>query len=64
MSGADNGLTCNFYHDYESLQSAPNTITIQDGRSEPYNEVTSGSLYRNVCLSMIISTGVALFLFQ
>ena len=30
VSGANNGLTCNFYHNYDTLEGAPNTIRLQD----------------------------------
>jgi len=40
ISGANNGLTCNFYHNYDTLEGAPNTIRVED-KSEEVAEITT-----------------------
>lgn len=55
VSGADNGLACSFYHDYDSLEgSTPNTIKVQGpDTNQDYNTTSTAATVTN--------TGFAVF---
>ncbi len=62
VSGSDSGLECVFFHDYEDLSAAPNTINFQNPIEDDAEGTTSDSIYRNSLTSVAMSVALGLFL--